>query len=197
MLARGRSKHFQSRPMIGRGFMSVAMSDTAEDPGATRCSIQTRRLRVPHSAASLAACSSATTICCRRDYLSELREISRSRIISMTASSRLEQLRPAPSPKSSTSSRRFVAGRVTRLTSGFSTRPGVSPGRKHVSWRYPIRPATRTRFCECARAGLWVWALNSPSHRTGLPDWNISTTTWEKPAALFHRAPATNRPRLA
>jgi hypothetical protein len=74
---------------------------------------------------------------------------------------------------------------------------GGSPGRKRVSWRNLIRPATRTRFCECARAGLWVRALNSPSHRAGLPDWNISTTTWEKPAALFHRAPATNRPRLA
>jgi opacity protein-like surface antigen len=31
---------------------------------------------------------------------------------------------------------------------------GGSPGRKRVSWRILIRPVIRTRFCECARAGL-------------------------------------------
>src|SRR5258708_12763178 len=82
------------------------------------------------------------------------------------------------------------------LIIGFSPQPADSPGRKRVSWRNLTRPATRTRFCEGERAGLWVRALNSPSHQAGLPDWNISTTTWEKLAALFHRAPATNRPRL-
>jgi high affinity Mn2+ porin len=44
--------------------MSVAMSGTAEDTGATP--IQTQQLLVPRLAASLADCSSATTICCRR-----------------------------------------------------------------------------------------------------------------------------------
>ena len=34
--------------------MSAAMSDTAEDTGATRCSIRTRLLPIPHSAACLA-----------------------------------------------------------------------------------------------------------------------------------------------
>ena len=43
--------------------------------------------------------------------------------------------------------------------------------------------------------GSRVRALNSPSRRAGLPDWNISTITWERPAARFHQAPATNRPR--
>ena len=51
---------------------------------------------IAHSAACLAVCISATIIGCRRGCLLESKEISRSRIISMTASSPRDQLRLAP-----------------------------------------------------------------------------------------------------
>ena len=58
----------QIRSPIGRGFISVAMSDTAEETGATCYSTPALAQPTARSAACLVVCSSATTICCRRGY---------------------------------------------------------------------------------------------------------------------------------
>jgi len=164
------------------------MSGTAGETGATRCPGVARVQATVRSAACLLACSSATTISCLRGCLSESKQISRSRTISMTVSFRLEPLHSVLLPKSSTSSRRCAVGLVMPSTIGFSTQRADSPGRKHGS--------SRTRSCERAQVGLSAQAPNLPSQLAGPHGWNISTTIWEKPAALSHRALVTNRQQL-
>ena len=176
-------------PMIGPGPISAATSDTAEDTGATRCSI-----RDPTTAgASFGSLFGGLQF--GYNYLLPSRllvgvegDISFPNFLDdgivaardqphqrrhRKARLRLDAARPG---RLRIRSLAFLRNRRPRLVASAVPR-GLRPDRQRGQ-----------DLANARRAGLWARAPNLPSHQAGLPDWNISTTTWEKPAALFHRA---------